>query len=1119
MAQANIDININDQSIGELEAKLAQLNEEIKQVGVNSSEFQKISKEIRQVQGEVDNANKKIQGINGAQAAGEFAALAGGIAAAGSALGAFSDDNEQVQQSIQRLTAVLGAASFAEQIFKITSEESAAAQVISTVATNAASAAQAAYTAVVGTSTGALKLFRLALISTGIGAIVVAIGLLVANWDKLVSAIKESNIGLKEIGNVLLFIAPPIGLVIKAVEFLGEKLGGLENIIPAITGAFKAFFTEFTDIASNIGTVLTGLFTFDLEKIKEGVNGAKAILKKGAQDGVREAEEERRKQQRIEDNKALAEQSDFLAKKLEAEGASQREIAEQRKIAADARLEAAREEFGEETEEYKEALLAQLQAERDFNKTVLEEKLDVVNQENDIALREARLAGASQERIFQIRRRGLERQLELYDEESDEYKDLQLQLRELAKETSDFRIAQAEATAERLLDIEAGITDAIASEQDLRINRTLQIDIEGETAIREDLFKRRLIQLDREEDAEKKAANDRKEAGIITEEEFVKELEEIQLRYNTRKRAIERETTDFISGLYEKQAELINNTATKAIQGFIDTLEDSPSDFSVYAQFLQSSEIEDVLNEFDTLQSQLQTKLGEIDEEISLAEGVLLKPLTPEQREDVLATLRELEFEYAQYQDALTEVQAQGEEARLKLAEAFVENLVRASFVSIVPIGVEIDPETGEEIKKFGKERIDQYQDYVDLVEGEEERLFLLLKEYQAATQANEGNVFNARFQNYIKSIEAERSYKNQVLDTQIDILEAENKVLEKRKKALDAALSEGLLTEEEYAEQVKEVVQQQADNEVEINKKKNEQIVNNEEAAAEKRKELLEDIFESFNRVLDLLSAISANITEQINGVTISFDQRAQAIEDYYAKEVQAAGDNADRIVVIEAEKEAAILANERQRQRATAELQIKQAKLDFAITVGQTIANTASAIMKAFSDLGPIAGAVAAAAITATGAIQINTAKQARDNAIAQAEGGDITFNPDTRGIGETPGFATGGLVSGPGTGTSDSITARLSDGEFVVNAEATERFLPVLEAINYGQPGFAQGGLVTTSSSSENTELMSRIAMRLEQLETKIDRPLKAYVVSDELRENLDQNAYLERRANIT
>ena len=50
--------------------------------------------------------------------------------------------------------------------------------------------------------------------------------------------------------------------------------------------------------------------------------------------------------------------------------------------------------------------------------------------------------------------------------------------------------------------------------------------------------------------------------------------------------------------------------------------------------------------------------------------------------------------------------------------------------------------------------------------------------------------------------------------------------------------------------------------------------------------------------------------------------------------------------------------------------------------------------------------------------------------------------------------PHFARGGRVQGEGTGSSDSITAKIGNGEFLVNADATSRFLPVLTAINQGR-----------------------------------------------------------------
>jgi hypothetical protein len=67
---------------------------------------------------------------------------------------------------------------------------------------------------------------------------------------------------------------------------------------------------------------------------------------------------------------------------------------------------------------------------------------------------------------------------------------------------------------------------------------------------------------------------------------------------------------------------------------------------------------------------------------------------------------------------------------------------------------------------------------------------------------------------------------------------------------------------------------------------------------------------------------------------------------------------------------------------------------------------------------------------------------------------------------------GLASGGMIHGPGSGTSDSITARLSNGEFVMSAAAVSRWGPsAMAALNglrnpFGGgslPRFAAGGLV--------------------------------------------------------
>ena len=70
----------------------------------------------------------------------------------------------------------------------------------------------------------------------------------------------------------------------------------------------------------------------------------------------------------------------------------------------------------------------------------------------------------------------------------------------------------------------------------------------------------------------------------------------------------------------------------------------------------------------------------------------------------------------------------------------------------------------------------------------------------------------------------------------------------------------------------------------------------------------------------------------------------------------------------------------------------------------------------------------------------------------------------------------FAEGGLVTGPGSGTSDSIPARLSNGESVMTSRATEMFAPVLSAFNQiggGVPISVQ----QSSSVIEGEEMLAR------------------------------------------
>jgi gas vesicle protein len=78
-----------------------------------------------------------------------------------------------------------------------------------------------------------------------------------------------------------------------------------------------------------------------------------------------------------------------------------------------------------------------------------------------------------------------------------------------------------------------------------------------------------------------------------------------------------------------------------------------------------------------------------------------------------------------------------------------------------------------------------------------------------------------------------------------------------------------------------------------------------------------------------------------------------------------------------------------------------------------------------------------------------------------VTSSGGGDISL-----------GFASGGMVRGAGGGTSDSILARLSNGEFVMRAAAVQHWGSDLMASLNGlrNPGFALGGLVSPPRFAE-------------------------------------------------
>jgi hypothetical protein len=88
-----------------------------------------------------------------------------------------------------------------------------------------------------------------------------------------------------------------------------------------------------------------------------------------------------------------------------------------------------------------------------------------------------------------------------------------------------------------------------------------------------------------------------------------------------------------------------------------------------------------------------------------------------------------------------------------------------------------------------------------------------------------------------------------------------------------------------------------------------------------------------------------------------------------------------------------------------------------------------------------------------------------------------------------------ATGGLVRGPGTGTSDSILAWLSAGEYVLPAATVRHYgMDRLELLRLrALPRFAAGGLVGATRSAAPPVSVTAMAELIGHLQVGLDEGL--------------------------
>ena len=269
--------------------------------------------------------------------------------------------------------------------------------------------------------------------------------------------------------------------------------------------------------------------------------------------------------------------------------------------------------------------------------------------------------------------------------------------------------------------------------------------------------------------------------------------------------------------------------------------------------------------------------------------------------------------------------------------------------------------------EKYLKQIETLYNDYGKrLMSTEQSQNEILLSQRQI--EINEE--LNALTKQYEQGIIKKKEYEKQKSDLEhqyaMESLQSQLSILES-----NLYLFEG----DERLEKEKEIARLR----VQLSKETSDKIIEDAKREEEGRKKVEQAkkrlIQESISAIISIGNSL---FQRQIDNV----DAEIEANQEEYDAKVETIDALAEKDIITTEEAEARKRAAEEETSRKNkelekkkAELQTRQAKFQKSIDIAQTIAATARAIMVAYKETGPITGAIFAAMIAATGAVQLAT------------------------------------------------------------------------------------------------------------------------------------------------
>ena len=196
-----IDINAKGAttSLGQLEDEAERLNEELRKVPLGTKAFKDLKKELIGVNKQIKNTELSMEALDNEQVASELGSVAGAVGDVSAAFillggggGAIEDTVRNIEKAIGISMAFKGAIEGTQSAYKLFNnviKNNNILTLINVKATEMAASVYSRFSDSVDVTSKSFKNLRTAIIATGIAALVVLVGSLIANFDTLISKI------------------------------------------------------------------------------------------------------------------------------------------------------------------------------------------------------------------------------------------------------------------------------------------------------------------------------------------------------------------------------------------------------------------------------------------------------------------------------------------------------------------------------------------------------------------------------------------------------------------------------------------------------------------------------------------------------------------------------------------------------------------------------------------------------------------------------------------------------------------------------------------------------------------------------------------------------------------